>query len=100
MVFFINDLSLRQAVSPDRLLGRVTATMICLTVATAPIGGLLGGWIAEHYGLRTAMFFAGIGALVLAPFVARFSPLASMRELPQPQEPAMTESLAEEKTTW
>src|SRR5207244_4432817 len=40
MVFFINYLTLRQAVTPDQLLGRVTATMICLTVATAPFGGL------------------------------------------------------------
>jgi MFS family permease len=100
MIFFINYLSLRQAVTPDRLLGRVTATMICLTVSTAPLGGLAGGWIGEHFGLRMAMLFAGVGALCLAPFVAWFSPLAAMRELPQPQEPLMTESVAEEKTTW
>jgi MFS family permease len=100
MIFFINYLTLRQAVTPDRLLGRVTATMICLTVATAPLGGLLGGWIANHYGLRMAMLFAGIGAVLLAPFVAWFSPLAKMRELPQPQEPGLMESVAEEKTTW
>jgi MFS family permease len=98
MVFFINYLSLRQAVTPDRLLGRVTATMICLTVATAPIGGLAGGWIADHLGLRVAMLFAGVGALVLAPFVTWLSPLARMRELPGPQEPLMTESVTEELT--
>jgi len=55
MVFFINYLTLRQAVTPDPLLGRVTATMICLTVATAPFGGLAGGWIAEHAGLRATL---------------------------------------------
>jgi MFS family permease len=96
MIFFINYLSLRQAVTPDRLLGRVTATMICLTVATAPLGGLAGGWVAEHYGLRSAMLMAGIGALLLAPIVTWLSPLSRMRELPGPQEPAMTESVAEE----
>ena len=96
MIFFINYLSLRQAVTPDRLLGRVTATMICLTVATAPLGGLLGGWIAEHHGLRAAILFAGIGALLLAPVVTWLSPLARMRELPGPQEPVATESVAEE----
>jgi MFS family permease len=96
MVFFINYLSLRQSVTPDRLLGRVTATMMCLTVAPAPLGGLLGGWIAEHHGLRAAMLFAGVGALVLAPLVAWLSPLPAMRELPGPQEPALTESVAEE----
>ena len=96
MVFFINYLTLRQSVTPDRLLGRVTATMISLTVASAPLGGLLGGWIGEHYGLRAAMLFAGGGALALAPLMAWLSPLARMRELPAPQEPLVTESVTEE----
>lgn len=96
MIFFINYLTLRQAVTPDRLLGRVTATMICLTVSTAPLGALAGGWVAEHYGLRTAMLLAGAGALILAPLVTWFSPLARMRELPGPQEPHATQSVAEE----
>ena len=99
MTFFINYLSLRQAVTPDRLLGRVTATMICLTVASAPLGGLLGGFIGEHLGLRYAIAFAGAGAVVLAPLVTWLSPLAHLRELPQPQEPRITESLAEELTS-
>ena len=42
MIFFIHTLSLRQAMPPTGLLGRITATMICLTVSTAPVGGLLG----------------------------------------------------------
>jgi len=98
MIFFINYLSLRQAATPDRLLGRVTATMICLTVATAPLGGLAGGWVGDHFGLRAAMLLAGVGALLLAPLVSLLSPLAQMRELPQPQEPVMTESVTEELT--
>ena len=98
MIFFINYLSLRQAATPDRLLGRVTATMICLTVATAPLGGLAGGWVGEHWGLRAAILLAGLGALVLMPLVAWASPLMKMRELPQPQEPAI-ESVAEEIAT-
>lgn len=98
MIFFINYLTLRQAVTPDRLLGRVTATMICLTVSTAPLGALAGGWVAEHYGLRIAMLMAGVGALLLAPLVTWLSPLSRMRELPGPQEPVMTESVAEELT--
>ena len=98
MIFFINYLSLRQAVTPDRLLGRVTATMICLTVSTAPLGGLAGGWIGDHLGLRAAMLFAGAGALLLAPLVTWLSPLGQMRELPGPQEPVMTESVTEELT--
>lgn len=98
MIFFINYLSLRQAVTPDRLLGRVTATMIALTVSTAPLGGLIGGWVGEHYGLRAAVLLSGIGALVLAPLVTWLSPLAGMRELPGPQEPVL-ESVTEELTS-
>lgn len=81
MVFFINYLVLRQSITHDRLLGRVTATMICLTTVTAPFGGLVGGWIAEHAGLRVTILLAGIGAILLAPAVAWFSPLARMRKL-------------------
>jgi MFS family permease len=98
MIFFINYLSLRQAVTPDRLLGRVTATMICLTVATAPLGSLMGGWIGEHFGLRVAVLGAGLGALLLAPLMVWLSPLSRMRELPGPQEPLVTESVPEEMT--
>jgi MFS family permease len=96
MTFFINYLTLRQTVTPDRLLGRVTATMICLTVATAPLGGLAGGWIAEHWGLRAAILLAGAGALAMIPLVAWTSPLAGMRTLPGPQEVSAPDSVAEE----
>jgi MFS family permease len=95
MIFFINYLSLRQGLTPDHLLGRVTATMICLTVSTAPLGGLLGGWVADHLGLRVAMLMAGVGALLLAPLVTWFSPIARLRELP-PEPPATTQSVPEE----
>ena len=96
MTFFINYLTLRQTVTPDRLLGRVTATMICLTVATAPLGGLAGGWSAEHWGLRAAILAAGAGALAMIPLIAWTSPLSGMKSLPVPQEPTVTESVAEE----
>ncbi len=81
MAFFINYLTLRQSVTHDRLLGRVTATMICLTTITAPLGGLAGGWTAEHLGLRATIVLAGLGALLLAPLVALTSPLASLHRL-------------------
>ena len=96
MIFFINYLTLRQAVTPDRLLGRVTSTMIALTVACAPFGGLFGGWTAEQIGLRATLAIAGAGALVLAVVVAWKSPLTKMHDMPEPQEPTGTESVAEE----
>jgi MFS family permease len=96
MTFFINYLTLRQAVTPDPILGRVTATMICLTVATAPLGGIAGGWVAEHFGLRAAMLCCGVGALALMPLLLWFTPLARLRELPKPPQARAMESVAEE----
>src|SRR2546428_6564977 len=96
MVFFINYLTLRQAVTRDPLLGRVTATMICLTVASAPFGGLAGGWIAEHAGLRATLLLAGLGAVALGPPVAWGSPLLRPRALDAAQETPQNQRVAEE----
>ncbi len=96
MTFFINYLTLRQTVTPDALLGRVTATMMCLSTVTAPFGGLAGGWIAEHWGLRATILLAGAGALAMIPLVAHSSPLAQMKALPVSHEPVAAESVAEE----
>ena len=63
MLYWINYASLRQAVTPDALLGRMTATMRFFTVAAAPLGALAAGHSAEAFGLRET--FAGMGVLVL-----------------------------------
>jgi MFS family permease len=95
MVFFINYLTLRQAAAPEAMRGRVIATMICLTVAAGPLGGLAGGWIGQHLGLRAALFFAGTGAMALVLAVAWASPLLRLRSLEE-AEPRRVQSAAEE----
>ena len=93
MLFFINYLTLRQSVTPDHLLGRVTSTMIFLSIAGAPLGSLAGGAMAELFGLRTTIAVAGFGTLVLGLALAKVSPLATMRELPtHNQTPPLTSS--------
>ena len=82
MLFFINYLTLRQSVTPDHLLGRVTSTMIFLSIACAPLGSLAGGAMAEIFGLRTTIGVAGAGGLLLCMVLAKFSPLSAMHELP------------------
>ena len=82
MLFFINYLTLRQSVTPDHLLGRVTSTMIFLSIACAPLGSLAGGAMAEMFGLRVTIGVAGLSGLLLCVLLTRFSPLAAMRELP------------------
>ncbi len=67
----INYLALRQAITPDRLLGRMTATMRFLTVAAAPLGSLAGGALATAIGLRPTLWvIAGLGTALAAGAIA------------------------------
>jgi MFS family permease len=78
----INYLSLRQAITPDRLLGRMTATMRFLAVAAAPLGSLVGGALATGIGLRQTLWVIGVFGLTLAVVAMRWSPVRRHRHLP------------------
>jgi MFS family permease len=79
---FINFLALRQSVTPARMLGRMTSTMRWLILLPAGPGALLGGWLGEHVGLRAALGFAGITAVLLALIAWRIPVIRSVRTLP------------------
>ncbi len=59
----IPTVSFRQAVTPDRLLGRVNSAYRLLAFGTMPAGAAVGGLLAEAFGLRAV--FATMGLLVL-----------------------------------
>lgn len=80
---FINFLALRQAVTPEPLLGRITSTMRWLTLLPAGPGALIGGWLGEYWGLRHALGFSCICALLLAIFAWRNQTIRSIKSLPQ-----------------
>ena len=80
----INYLSLRQAITPDRLLGRMTATMRFFTVASAPLGSLVGGALATGIGLRGTLLTVGVLGLILAAAAVLWSPVRRHRTLPAP----------------
>jgi MFS family permease len=82
VLLFINFLALRQAVTPEPLLGRMTSTMRWLILIPAGPGALLGGYLGEHLGLRAAMGFGGVGALLLAVLVWRSPTIQTLKRLP------------------
>lgn len=61
-IFDVNQFSLRQAVTPDPVRGRANATIRVLVRGIAPVGALIGGLIAEAYGLRAALIFAAFSS--------------------------------------
>jgi MFS family permease len=82
VLIFINFLALRQAVTPEPLLGRMTSTMRWLILIPAGPGALLGGYVGEHAGLRYALGLGGVGALTLAAWAWRHPVIRSVRTLP------------------
>lgn len=80
VLYNVNQVSLRQTLTPDAVLGRMNATMRFLVWGTMPIGGLLGGVLAEHIGLRATLAVAAVGSL-LAPVWVAASPLVRLRSL-------------------
>jgi MFS family permease len=52
--------SLRQALTPDRLLGRVISAFRLFGYGVVPLGSLLGGVLARSFGLRAPFVVAGV----------------------------------------
>jgi MFS family permease len=83
ILIFINFLALRQAVTPEPLLGRMTSTMRWLILIPAGPGALLGGWLGEHFGLRASLGFAGVTALLVAAVAWRNPVIRAIKVLPK-----------------
>ncbi|MGH8714692.1 MAG: MFS transporter [Casimicrobiaceae bacterium] len=83
ILYGINYLALRQAITPDRLLGRMTATMRFFTVASAPVGSLVGGALASAIGLRATLLVVGMLGLLLSAAAVLWSPVRRHRTLPE-----------------
>jgi MFS family permease len=88
VVYNVAQVSFRQGLTPERLLGRMNATMRFLVWGTMPVGGLVGGVLGQQLGPREAVWI-GMGGTCLAFLPVFFSPLRSMRELPRYDEAAV-----------
>jgi predicted MFS family arabinose efflux permease len=100
MVWYVVGISLFQATTPDRFLGRANASRRFVVWGINPIGALAGGVLAESVGLRETMWIGAIGASV-AFLPLLFSALRSVRTLaeaeaavglgePREQEPVVS----------
>jgi MFS family permease len=81
-VYNINQVSLRQAITPDRVQGRMNATVRTIIWGTMPIGALLGGVIGNAYGVLPALYI-GTAISALAGFWILLGPIR-LRVQPEP----------------
>lgn len=82
ILYNVNIATLRQAIVPDQLLGRITASIRFCTWVTFPIGSLIGGMLGAYLGLWPTIVIAGIGQTSTCLWIF-FSSLFSLREHPK-----------------
>ncbi|MFD1935960.1 MFS transporter [Nonomuraea mangrovi] len=77
VVFNVAQGSYRQAVTPDHLRGRMNASMRFLMWSAMPVGGVLGGLLAEQVSVGPLLWVACLGSaaahlpVVVSPWIRR-----------------------------
>ena len=65
-----NSMGYRQAVTPDRLQGRMNTTMRSVNRAMIVVGAPLGGWLGDRLGYRPVLAGAAAGLVLVAVALA------------------------------
>src|SRR5580765_1868558 len=93
-VFNVCELSLRQAITPGEVLGRVNAAMQMLNRGFLPIGSVGAGILAEMIGLRPTLALGAAGLLLSSLWLV-FSPIRTMRDYPQQENRLIAHQILE-----
>jgi MFS family permease len=80
ILYNVTAISLIQAITPDRILGRANASRRFVVWGVVPLGGFTGGALASVIGLRETMVVGAIGGLLtIVPILV--SPLRSVGKM-------------------
>ncbi|EFF74769.1 MFS transporter [Achromobacter piechaudii] len=81
ILWTITTTTLRQAVTPNALLGRVSAVLLTATFGARPIGALIGAGLAAYVGVAACLWVSTAGFLL--QFVVLYtSPVPRLRTQP------------------
>jgi MFS family permease len=82
-VYNINQVSLRQAITPDRVQGRMNATMRTIVWGTVPIGAFLGGIFGNTIGIVPTIILGSLLSALAAGWIF-LGPVGGLKEQPTP----------------
>ena len=82
ILWTISTTSLRQAVTPNTMLGRVSALILTATFGARPVGAAIGGFVAGKFGVDASLAAAAAG-FVLQFLVLFTSPVPRLAHLPE-----------------
>ncbi len=82
----VTVMAVRQTLTPNGMQGRAAATITFAGMGMTPLGSLLGGFLAQEWGLRASLLAAAAG-MMLSPVLMALSPLAGLgTRLPAPRD--------------
>ncbi|MGH2618875.1 MAG: MFS transporter, partial [Thermomicrobiales bacterium] len=81
-VFDINQISLRQAIAPGQMLGRVNASVRVAEFGAVLLGTIAAGYLGESIGLRATLWL-GVGFSFLAAAALAISPVRAVQQIPK-----------------
>lgn len=82
MIYNVNRSALRQAITPDKLRGRIGAGSMTMVSASVMLGSLTGGVIGDIWGVHEALY-VGIVIMALAAIWVWRSPVPGIVEMPE-----------------
>lgn len=82
ILWTVGSTTLRQAVTPERMMGRVSAINSTATYGARPLGALLGAAISAHWGMEACLVAASIAFLLQALIIVR-SAAARLSRIPE-----------------
>lgn len=82
-IYNISQVSLRQAITPDRVQGRMNATMRTIVWGTIPLGAFVGGILGTSIGLVQTIVIGGIVSVAAALWIF-LGPVIRLKEQPAP----------------
>jgi predicted MFS family arabinose efflux permease len=82
-VYNINQVSLRQSITPDRVQGRMNATMRTIVWGTIPLGAFFGGILGTAIGVVNTILLGGAISALAAIWIF-LGPVGRLKEQPTP----------------
>jgi predicted MFS family arabinose efflux permease len=86
IIWTITSTTLRQAVTPGAVLGRVTALFLTVNMGARPIGAALGGWVGAQWGEPACVLLA-LAGFVLQALIIAGSAVRRLQQLPAAPAP-------------
>ena len=89
-IYNINQVSLRQSITPDQIQGRMNATVRSIILGTFVVGSFIGGFMGAQFGIVSTLIIGAVISAVGVIFLF-IKPVRTLREIPTTEQAQISE---------